>query len=71
MVAYLIVLTLPHSGHVGGVMLDEKNILLGIELQFYKNASFCFSMQIAAGHISENTIVLTQITFISITIVQP
>ena len=52
-------------------MLDEKNILLEIELQFYKYASFCFSVQISAGHISENTIVLTQITFILITIVQP
>ena len=41
-----------HSGHVGGVnketvaMLEEWNILLGIELYFYANSSFCLIMQI-------------------------
>ena len=39
-----------HGGHVGGVnketgaMLEEWNILLGIELYFYVNSSFCFIM---------------------------
>ena len=46
------VLTWRHGGHVGGVnketaaMLEEWNILLGIELYFYANSSLCFIMQI-------------------------
>ena len=41
-----------HGSHVGGVnketaaMLEEWSILLGIELYFYANSSFCFIMQI-------------------------
>ena len=40
------------SQFAGGVnketaaMLEEWNILLGIELYFYANSSFCFIMQI-------------------------
>ena len=34
----------PHD--VTAAMLEEWNILLGIELHFYANSSFCFSMQI-------------------------
>ena len=46
------VFTWRHGGHVGGVnketaaILEEWNILLGIELYFYANSSFCFIMQI-------------------------
>jgi len=46
------VFTWRHGGHVEGVnketvaMLEEWNILLGIEVYFYANSSFCFIMQI-------------------------
>ena len=45
------VFTWRHSGHVEGVngetaAMEEWNIILGIELCFYANSSFCFIMQI-------------------------